>query len=87
MSASLPETVSIINSTAPVMQQHGVAITTQMYERLCVAPKSALFDKVAQKSGGQSKRLAGALLDFASNADTLDALKAAIQRIARAMSR
>ncbi|MBB5426918.1 hemoglobin-like flavoprotein [Paraburkholderia sp. JPY158] len=31
MSASLsPETISIIKSTAPVMQKHGVAITTRM---------------------------------------------------------
>jgi hemoglobin-like flavoprotein len=84
MSATLsPETISIIKSTAPVMQQHGVAITTRMYERLFVDPQiRALFDEAAQKSGEQPRRLAGALLAFASNADNLDALTAAIERIA-----
>jgi len=84
MSASLsPETISIIKSTAPVMQQHGVAITTRMYERLFVDPEMReLFDDAAQKSGEQPKRLAAALLAFASNADNLDVLKASVERIA-----
>ena len=84
MSASLsPETISIIKSTAPVMQQQGVAITTRMYERLFVDPEmKALFDEAAQNSGEQPQRLAAALLAFASNADNLDALKGSIDRIA-----
>lgn len=84
MSAPLsPETIAIVKSTAPVMQQHGVAITTRMYERLFVDPEMrALFDEAAQKSGEQPKRLAGALLAFASNADKLDVLTAAIEQIA-----
>ena len=51
MSASLsPETISIIESTVPVLQQQGVAITTRMYERLFVDPEmKALFDEAAQK--------------------------------------
>ncbi|MBV8459940.1 MAG: hypothetical protein JO009_03535 [Candidatus Eremiobacteraeota bacterium] len=77
MSASLSsETISIIKSTAPVIQQHGVAITTRMYERLFVdSEMKELFDEAAQKSGEQPKRLAAALLAFASNADNLDVLK------------
>ncbi|MCP3721417.1 globin domain-containing protein [Paraburkholderia sp. CNPSo 3281] len=84
MSASLsPETISIIKSTAPVMRQHGVAITTRMYERLFVDPEMRrLFDEAAQKSGEQPKRLAAALLAFASNADNLDVLKDSVERIA-----
>ena len=84
MSSSLsPETISIIKSTAPVMQQHGVAITTRMYERLFVDPEMReLFDDAAQKTGEQPKRLAAALLAFASNADNLDVLKASVERIA-----
>ncbi|MGF6743082.1 hypothetical protein [Paraburkholderia atlantica] len=72
MSASLsPETNSVIKSTAPVMQKHGVAITTRMYERLFVDPEmKALFDEAAQRSAEQPRRLAAALLAFASNADT-----------------
>lgn len=78
-----PETIIVIKSIAPALQQHGVEITTRMYERLFVDPEiKALFDLAAQKSGEQPKRLAAAILAFAQNADKLDALKPAIERIA-----
>lgn len=78
-----PETIAIIKSTAPALRQHGVAITTRMYERLFVDPDiKALFDEAAQKSGEQPKRLAGAILAFAENADRLEALAPAIERMA-----
>lgn len=78
-----PETIIVIKSTAPALQQHGVEITTRMYERLFVDPEiKALFDLAAQKSDEQPKRLAAAILAFAQNADKLDALKPAIERIA-----
>jgi nitric oxide dioxygenase len=78
-----PETIIVIKSTAPALQQHGVEITTRMYERLFVDPEiKALFDLAAQKSGEQPKRLAAAILAFAQNADKLDALRPAIERIA-----
>ena len=77
------ETIIVIKSTAPALQQHGGEITTRMYERLFVDPEiKALFDLAAQKSGEQPKRLAAAILAFAQNADKLDALKPAIERIA-----
>jgi hemoglobin-like flavoprotein len=84
MSAPLsPETIAVVKSTVPVMQQHGVAITTRMYERLFADPEmKALFDDAAQKSGEQPKRLAAAILAFASNVDNLDVLAPAIERIA-----
>lgn len=63
------KTIIVIKSTAPALQQHGVEI-------------KALFDLAAQKSGEQPKRLAAAILAFAQNADKLDALKPAIERIA-----
>ncbi len=77
------DTIAIIKSTAPALQQHGVAITTRMYERLFVDPQiKGLFDQAAQTSGEQPKRLAAAILAFAQNADKLDVLKPAIERIA-----
>jgi nitric oxide dioxygenase len=77
------ETNAIINSTAPALQEHGVAITTRMYERLFVDPAiKALFDQAAQVSGEQPKRLAAAILAFAKNADNLGALSAAVERMA-----
>jgi hemoglobin-like flavoprotein len=78
-----PETITIVKSTAPALQQHGVAITTRMYQRLFVDSEiKALFDTAAQVSGEQPKRLAGAILAFAQNVDKLDVLKPAIERIA-----
>lgn len=77
------QTIAIVKSTAPILQVHGVAITTRMYERLFVDPEvKALFDMASQTSGEQPKRLAAAILAFAQNADKLDALKPAIERIA-----
>jgi nitric oxide dioxygenase len=78
-----PETIAIVKATAPALQQHGVAITTRMYERLFVDPAiKALFDQAAQASGEQPKRLAAAILAFAQNVDKLDVLESAIERIA-----
>jgi nitric oxide dioxygenase len=78
-----PETIAIVKATAPALQQHGVAITKRMYERLFVDPAiKALFDQAAQASGEQPKRLAAAILAFAQNVDKLDVLESAIERIA-----
>ena len=77
------ETITIIKSTAPALRQHGLAITTRMYERLFVDPDiKAMFDQAAQKSGEQPKRLAAAILAFAENADNLNALVPAVERMA-----
>ena len=77
-----PETMAIVKLTAPALQQHGVAITTRMYERLFVDPEiKALFDQAAQASGEQPKRLAGAILAFAQNVDKLQVLEPALRRI------
>jgi len=82
--ALTPETIAILKSTAPALQEHGLAITTRMYERLFVDPQmKALFDPSAQQSGEQPKRLAGAILAYAQNADRLDILAPAIERIAK----
>lgn len=77
-----PDTIAIIKSTAPALQQHGVAITTRMYERLFVNPDiKALFDQAAQKSGEQPKRLAAAILAFANNVDRLEVIEGAVSAI------
>lgn len=77
-----PETVTIIKSTAPALQKHGVEITTRMYERLFVDPGiKALFDEAAHKSGEQPKRLAAAILAFANNVDRLDVIQTAVDNI------
>ena len=78
-----PEVIQIVKSTAPALQQHGVAITTRMYEPLFVDPEiKKLFDQAAQESGEQPKRLAAAILAFAQNVDKLPVLETAIERMA-----
>lgn len=78
-----PETIAIVKSTAPALQQHGLAITQRMYARLFVDPKiKALFDQAAQESGEQPKRLAGAILAYAKNVDNLSALTQAVRQMA-----
>lgn len=77
------ETIAIVKSTAPALQQHGVAITTRMYERLFVDPEiKVMFDQAAQESGEQPKRLAAAIIAYAKNVDNLGALTQAVERMA-----
>jgi hemoglobin-like flavoprotein len=78
-----PQSIAIVKATAPVLVQHGVAITTRMYERLFVDPAiKAMFDNAAQVSGEQPKRLAAAIVAFAQNVDNLPALAGAVERMA-----
>ena len=78
-----PATIAVVKATAPVLVKHGVEITTRMYERLFVDKEiEALFDRAAQASGEQPRRLAAAIVAFAQNVDNLPALTSAIERIA-----
>ncbi len=78
-----PATLAIVKATAPVLVQHGVAITTRMYERLFVDPDiKAMFDAAAQQSGEQPRRLAAAIVAFAQNVDNLPALAGAVEKMA-----
>jgi len=77
------EVKTIVNATAPALQQHGVAITTRMYERLFTDPAvKAMFDEAAQESGEQPRRLAAAILAYAQNIDRLEVLTAPVMRMA-----
>lgn len=83
MAAPLSEqTIAIVKATAPVLQEHGVAITTRMYERLFVNEEvRALFDQAAQASGEQPRRLAAAILGYAQNVDKLQNLTPVVARM------
>ncbi|MBA4044877.1 globin domain-containing protein [Erythrobacter donghaensis] len=77
------EVKTIVNATAPAIQQHGVAITTRMYERLFVDPSvKAMFDDAAQESGEQPRRLAAAILAYAQNIEKIENLTAPVMRMA-----
>ena len=75
-------TIERVKSTASTMATHGLAITTRMYERLFQDPEmEALFERAWETPGAQPKRLAAAILAFSQNADRLEALAPAIERI------
>jgi len=73
---------AIVRATAPAIEKHGVAITTAMYARLFRnADVAAMFDRAAQDSGEQPRRLAGAILAYAKNIDKLENLGPAVHRM------
>lgn len=79
-----PETIAVVKATGPALQQHGVAITTRMYERLFQDESvRAMFDEAAQASGEQPRRLAAAILGYAQNIDKLENLTGAVQRMVK----
>jgi hemoglobin-like flavoprotein len=76
------ETIATVKATGPALQQHGVAITTRMYERLFIHSEVRdLFDMAAQGNGEQPRRLAAAILGYAQNIDKLQNLTGAVQRM------
>lgn len=74
-------TIDIVKATAPVVAQHGEAITTRMYEILFEThPElSALFKDA---SPDQHKKLALAVSAYATNIDNLGALEKAVEKMA-----
>ncbi len=75
-------TIAIVKSTVPLLKQHGLAITSRMYERLFVNEEvKQMFDQAAQESGEQPRRLAAAILGYAENVDKLQNLTPVVQRM------
>ena len=82
MRVASEQAMTIVKATAPAIEKHGVAITTAMYKRLFENKEvEALFDRAAQDSGEQPRRLANAILAYARNIDKLEALTAAVERM------
>lgn len=82
MRTASPAAMEIVKATAPALEKHGVEITTVMYARLLQDPEiAAMFDRAAQESGEQPRRLAGAILAYAKNIDKLQNLGSAVQRM------
>lgn len=76
------QTIAIVKATAPLLQKHGVEITTRMYERLFVNEEVRdMFDRAAQESGEQPRRLAAAILGYAQNVDKLQNLTPVVARM------
>jgi nitric oxide dioxygenase len=78
------QTIDIVKSTAPVIKEHGKAITSRMYEIMFdTHPEvKSQFDMSAQANGTQPAKLATAVYAYAAHIDDLGALKSAVDQIA-----
>ena len=78
------ETINIIKSTVPVLEQHGKTITTVFYKNLFEAHPELLnvFNHVNQSQGRQQTALANAVYAAAANIDNLGAIIPAVVQIA-----
>jgi len=75
------ETMAIVASTAPVLEEHGLAITTRLYERLFMyhPETKALFVGAAPD---QADKLAAAVLAYAQNITNIESHVPAVTGIA-----
>ena len=67
------KTISIVKSTAPILEENGEALTQHFYRRMFannpeVAP---FFNRTNQQAGTQQKALAAAICAYAANIDNL----------------
>ncbi|AAC06544.1 globin domain-containing protein [Aquifex aeolicus] len=76
------ETIRVIKSTVPLLKEHGTEITARMYELLFSKyPKTK--ELFAGASEEQPKKLANAIIAYATYIDRLEELDNAISTIAR----
>lgn len=75
-------TKEICKATAPVIEEHGEAITTRMYEILFAnyPEVKSLFSEAPEN---QHKLLAAAIAAYAANIDNLDVLGKAVESMAQ----
>lgn len=78
------ETINIIKSTVPVLEQHGTTITTVFYKNLFEKHPELLniFNHANQSKGRQQTALANAVYAAAANIDNLSAILPAVVQIA-----
>lgn len=79
------QTIATVKATVPALEQHGLAVTRRMYERLFRdAAIRELFNQSHHgETGSQPKALAAAVLAYARNIDDLGILSGAVERIAQ----
>lgn len=76
--------IAIVKATAPVLKEHGVAITTVFYDNMLRENPDLhnIFSTTSQTTGRQPRALAGAVLGYATYIDDLPKLAHAVERIA-----
>ncbi|KAL2021873.1 hypothetical protein VTK56DRAFT_6468 [Thermocarpiscus australiensis] len=85
MAAPLTEKhVAIVKATVPVLQQHGLDVTTVFYENLLKENPELnnIFSATSKVTGRQPRALANAVLSYAMYIDDLAKLTHAVERIA-----
>jgi nitric oxide dioxygenase len=76
------KTIEICKATAPVIVEHGEAITAKMYEILFTDyPETRVLFGEAPED--QHKKLAGAIAAYAANIDNLEVLGKAVEGMAQ----
>lgn len=77
------EQKEIVKSTAPVLSEHGIAITSHFYKRMLDNHPELknIFNSAHQSTGAQPAALAHAVWAYAVNIDNLGALNTAVSRI------
>ncbi|ANU09921.1 nitric oxide dioxygenase [Planococcus antarcticus DSM 14505] len=78
------QTRSIVKSTVPVLEEHGVAITTRFYENLFVAHPELLniFNQANQAQGRQQAALASSVHAAAVHIDNLEEILPTVVQVA-----
>ncbi|WP_438971004.1 NO-inducible flavohemoprotein [Methylophaga sp.] len=80
-----PETTKVIQSTLPILQQHGESLTSLFYQRMFennpeVKP---FFNQAHQERGTQQRALAGAICAYAEHINSPEKLNDAVELIAQ----
>lgn len=76
--------IELVKATAPVLREHGVALTSHFYKRMLSHNPELMqvFNMGHQRAGFQQQALAGAVLAYAENIENLPALLGAVAHIA-----
>lgn len=84
MTTLSPETIKVIKSTVPVLEQHGEAITKHFYETMFAKHPELLniFNHAHQKQGRQPKALANSIYAAAKHIENLEVILPVVKQIA-----
>lgn len=79
------QTIAIVKTTAPVLDEHGETLTRHFYKRMFSHNPEVLpfFNPANQTGGTQQRALAAAICAYASNIDNLEVLGGAVELIAQ----
>jgi len=80
-----PQTIAIVKSTAPILEEHGETLTRHFYSRMFAHNPEVgpFFNPANQAAGNQQRALAAAITGYAANIDNLEVLGGAVELIAQ----